>query len=216
MGRWLPLLVLATSGLARADLLPCPAPGTVSIQAENLSPDDSISLRVRGELLSAASDTCGGGGPATYDVTLTCTGHGTVSCGTLPPIQPGAWVHHADVQVTGSSNNGSPPVGSPFAYTFQVKDNGSQGASGVIFDDTLPATIGLSGVSTNVGTCTSDPTAGRVHCDLGDLAVGQQATIVINAAATATGTVTDTASTAMTGPDLQPANNTVGVTVQPR
>ncbi len=102
MGRWLPLLILTTSGLARADVPPCPAPAIVSIQAENLSADDTISLRVRGELLSAATDTCAGGGQATYDVTLTCAGHGTVSCGTLPAIQPGAWVHHVDVQVTGS------------------------------------------------------------------------------------------------------------------
>src|SRR5262245_28537578 len=103
MGRWLPLLVLATSGLARADVPPCPAPATVRILADNLSADDTVSLRVRGELLSAASNTCGGGGPATYDVTLTCAGHGPVSCGMLPAaIQPGVWVHHVDVQVTGS------------------------------------------------------------------------------------------------------------------
>src|SRR5262245_43763081 len=103
MGRWLPLLVLATSGLARADVPPCPAPATVRILAENLSADDTVSLRVRGELLSADGNTCGGGGPATSDVTLTCAGHGTVSCGMLPAaIQPGVWVHHVDVQVTGS------------------------------------------------------------------------------------------------------------------
>ena len=136
----------------------------------------------------------------------------TTSADLSVPVSPGP----TDVQLTGSSNNGSPPVGSTFAYTFQVKDNGPQGASGVTFDDTLPATIGLSGVSTNVGTCTSDPATGSVHCALGDLAVGQQAVIVITAAATATGAVTDTASTAMTGADSQPANNTVGVTVQPR
>jgi hypothetical protein len=103
MGRWLLLLVLATSGLARADVPPCPAPATVRILAENLSADDTVSLRVRGELLSADGNTCGAGGPASYDVTLTCAGHGTVSCGTLPAaIQPGVWVHHVDVQVTGS------------------------------------------------------------------------------------------------------------------
>jgi uncharacterized repeat protein (TIGR01451 family) len=126
------------------------------------------------------------------------------------PVSPGP----ADIQVTGSSNNGSPPVGSPFSYTFQVKDNGSQGAYGVTFDDALPSSIALSSVSTNLGTCTA--AAGSVHCDLGNLAVGQQATITITAVPTATGTVTDIAAIAMLGPDTQPANNTVGVTVQPK
>lgn len=128
------------------------------------------------------------------------------------PVQPGP----TDIQVTGSSNNGSPPVGQPFQLTFQVKDNGPQGAYGVTFDDTLPASLALSSFSTSFGTCTAGAVAGSVHCDLGNLAVGQQATIVLTASPTATGTVTDTASIAMTGPDTQPANNSVGVTVQPK
>jgi uncharacterized repeat protein (TIGR01451 family) len=126
------------------------------------------------------------------------------------PVSPGP----TDVQVTGSSNNGSPPVGSQFSYTFQVKDNGPQGASAVTFDDFLPATMTLAGASTDLGTCTT--TADRVHCDLGDLGVGRQATIVITAVATALGPVTDTASIAMAGPDTHAANDTVSVTVQPR
>ena len=69
MGRWLPLLILATSGLVWADVPPCPAPATVRILAENLSADDTVSLRVRGELLSADGNTCGGGGPAQVRVT---------------------------------------------------------------------------------------------------------------------------------------------------
>ena len=128
------------------------------------------------------------------------------------PVAPGP----TDVQVTGSSNNGSPPVGAPFSLTFQVKDNGPQGASGATFDDTLPPTLRLDGFSTSVGTCAPGAGAGSLHCDLGDLAVGAQAVIVITATPTAVGAVTDTASIGMTGPDLHPANDSVGVTVQPR
>ena len=52
---------------------------------------------------------------------------------TLPvSVQPAP----TDIQVTGSSNNGSPPVGGTFNYTFQVKDNGPQAASGVTFEET--------------------------------------------------------------------------------
>jgi uncharacterized repeat protein (TIGR01451 family) len=121
-----------------------------------------------------------------------------------------------DLQISGSSNNGAPLVGSAFSYTFQVKDNGPQGASGVTFDDTLPATVSLTAFSTSLGTCVAGASPNSVHCDVGDLAVGQQSTIVVTAVATATGAATNTATVGMVGTDTHPANNSVGVTVQPR
>jgi uncharacterized repeat protein (TIGR01451 family) len=126
------------------------------------------------------------------------------------PVSPGP----TDVQVTGSSNNGSPPVGQEFQYTFQVKDNGPQGAAGVTFDDTLPPSLTLASVSASIGSCSIAGNA--VHCDVGTLATGQQSNIVISAAPTAAGAVTDTASIGMTGTDTHPANDTVSVTIQPR
>ena len=123
-----------------------------------------------------------------------------------------------DIQVTGSSNNGSPPRGSQFLYTFQVKDNGPFGASNVTFDDTLPAGIELAGLpgSSGAGPCTADTASSSIHCDIGDLAVGQQAVITVPAIATGTGTFANTATIGMDGPDSHPDNNSVTVTVQPR
>lgn len=123
-----------------------------------------------------------------------------------------------DVQVTGSSNNGSPAVGSQFAYTFQVKDNGPSGASGVTFDDTLPGAVQLAGNPTisGGGSCTADAASGAVHCDIGTLGVGQQATITVPAIATATGSFANTATIGMSGTDSRPDNDSVSVTVQPR
>ena len=122
-----------------------------------------------------------------------------------------------DVQVTGSSNNGSPAVGSGFTYTFLVKDNGPVSASGVTFDDALPAGIVLAGsATTSVGTCTAGTAANSVHCDIGTLGVGQQATISFPATATATGTFADTATVALSSTDTQSANNSFTVTVRPR
>ncbi|HEU5216598.1 MAG TPA: DUF11 domain-containing protein [Gaiellaceae bacterium] len=126
------------------------------------------------------------------------------------PVEPGP----TDLQVTGSSNNGSPPVRQPFAYTFQVKDSGNQAAAGVTFDDTLPASLTLVGASASVGTCSSVGNA--VHCDVGALGVGQQSNIVITAIPTTTGSITDTASVAMAASDTRPGNETVSVTVQPK
>jgi uncharacterized repeat protein (TIGR01451 family) len=126
------------------------------------------------------------------------------------PVSPGP----TDIQVTGSSDNGSPPIGQVFHYTFQVKDNGPQEADGVTFDDTLPATLTLAGVTASLGTCSN--AGNTIHCAIGTLATGQQSSIVISGIATTTGSVTDTATITMTGPDTQPAHNTVGVTVQPK
>lgn len=93
-----------------------------------------------------------------------------------------------DIQVTGSSNNGSPAVGSTFNYTFQVKNNGPLPAAGVTFDDPLPAAIVLgSTLTVDNGTCAADAAANSVHCDIGNLDVGQQSDITFSATATAAG-----------------------------
>jgi large repetitive protein len=108
-------------------------------------------------------------------------------------------------------------VGSSFTYTFQVKNNGPLPAFGVTFDDTLPASIQVGNtVTVNAGSCTSSVSTNSVHCDIGNLAVGQQSTISFSATPTATGSFGDTATVAMSNTDTQPANNSVTVTVQPK
>ncbi len=120
-----------------------------------------------------------------------------------------------DLQITGSSNNGSPPVGSAFSYSFQVKNNGPLPAFGVTFDDSLPTAIQLgTSLTIDNGSCTSSSATSTVHCDIGALGVGQQADITFSAVATAAGTFANTATTAMIGSDVHPANNTVTVTIQ--
>jgi hypothetical protein len=121
-----------------------------------------------------------------------------------------------DIQVTGSANNASPPVGTLFSYTFQVKDDGPLPAAGVTFDEQPPSAISLGGATTDNGSCTADTGTGIVHCDIGNLAVGAQSDITIAGSSTTTGPFPDTATVTMTGPDTHPANNTVTVTVQPR
>lgn len=127
--------------------------------------------------------------------------------------QPGP----TDIQVTGSSNSGAPPVGGTFNYTFQVKNNGPLPASGVTFDDPLPGAIVLgTTVTADHGSCTVNPTSNSVHCDIGSLVVGQQSNISFPAIPAGAGVFTNTAAVAMTGSDTHPANNGFTVTVQPR
>jgi len=122
-----------------------------------------------------------------------------------------------DLQLTGSASNGSPALGSAFSYKFQDKNGGKVDASGVTFDDPLPASVTATSVSTDTGTCSVDTAADSVHCDLGTLAVGKQATITVNALAPATsGAVTNTASTTFPGTDSNLANNSASVTIQPK
>jgi uncharacterized repeat protein (TIGR01451 family) len=129
-------------------------------------------------------------------------------------VQPGP----TDIQVTGSSNNGSPPLGGTFNYTFQVKNNGPIPAGGVTLDDALPASVHLVANPTiDLGSCTTSPTSNSVHCTIGDLGVGQQSTLSLAATPSAAGgAVANTATIAMTGIDIHPANNSVNVTIQPR
>jgi uncharacterized repeat protein (TIGR01451 family) len=123
----------------------------------------------------------------------------------------------SDIQVTGSSNNGSPPVGGTFNYTFQVKNNGPLPAAGVTFDDPLPAAIVLGSILTaSNGSCTASLATNSVHCDIGNLATGQQSVITFSAAPATAGTFGNTATASMTGADTHPANNSATVTVQPK
>jgi uncharacterized repeat protein (TIGR01451 family) len=122
-----------------------------------------------------------------------------------------------DIQVTGSSNTGSPPVGSRFNYTFQVKNDGPLPATGVTFDDPLPASVALVGtVTVDNGSCNANTVSNSVHCDIGDLGVGQQSDITFAATPTAAGVFGNTAKIAMTASDTHPANDQFAVTVQPK
>jgi uncharacterized repeat protein (TIGR01451 family) len=133
---------------------------------------------------------------------------------TLPvTVQPGP----TDIQVTGSSNSGSPPLGDVFNYTFQVKNSGPLPAAGVMFDDPLPASIRLwTTVTVDNGTCNANAVTNTVHCDIGDLGVGQQSDISFAATPTVAGVFANTATVTMAGTDTRPANDQFTVTVQPK
>ncbi len=119
-----------------------------------------------------------------------------------------------DLQIAGSSNQGSPPVGSNYTYTFQVKNAGPWATSGgVSFSDELPASLTFVGVTTSAGTCTGGQT---VSCALGDLANGAQATVAITVQAPSTAqSIANTASAGLAAPqaDTNTANNSVTITV---
>jgi uncharacterized repeat protein (TIGR01451 family) len=125
----------------------------------------------------------------------------------------------ADLQVSGSSDNGSPVSGQPNSYTFLVRNSGPAAATGATFADDLPAGVQLSVATVNgfAAPCSSAPEAAggtAVSCSLGSLAKGGQTTVrVAVAAPPTTGALANTGRVASAVADPKPADNAVTVTV---
>lgn len=157
----------------------------------------------------AATTGFANGSFATNAVSLTLN---LASGGAVTPVTSGT-----DVQVTGFATTGSPAAGSTYGYIFQVKNGGSQTATGVTFTDALPSGLGYVGSANSAsGLCSFS--AGTVSCSLGDLPVGGQALVgiqVIAPTGLAFGTpLTDVGSATSTTPDSNPNNNSFLVTVK--
>lgn len=126
----------------------------------------------------------------------------------------GAVASGADLQLTGSSNQGSPFVNTAFTYTYQIKNAGPDTAFGVVFVDTLLNGSTVTSAGTTTWACDISPTATSVRCDIGVLRKGDQVTIMMTVGAFAAGTLTNTGIVTSTVPDPQPANNAATVTVK--
>ena len=126
----------------------------------------------------------------------------------------------ADLQISGSASTGSPDPGTAFSYTFQVKTSGPDTATAVGFTDPVPAGMTFNYATANgsifpCGTTTDAQGGTVVSCALGTLAKGAQAVVVVNLKAPiASGTYSNTGTTASAVSDPQPANNSVTVNIQ--
>jgi uncharacterized repeat protein (TIGR01451 family) len=119
-----------------------------------------------------------------------------------------------DIQTTVSSNNGAPAVGAQFSYTFQVKNNGPfNSMDSVHFSDPLPSSVGPVNTVVSRGSCAGTT---AISCDLGPLAVGEQAIIVVTVTAPSTPlsfTNTGTAGLQPGQTDRAPANDSATLTL---
>jgi uncharacterized repeat protein (TIGR01451 family) len=112
--------------------------------------------------------------PGSYEILLTATddcGFSSVATGILITVEPVSTT--ADLQVVKLAPE-SVIVSGDLTYTIIVTNLGSLDASNVLLTDTLP--VSATFVSASAG-CTQ--AAGVVTCDLGDLANGESATVVI-------------------------------------
>ena len=171
----------------------------------------------------------GAGGPPDYTVYSLYNDPRTGAV-LIPPNAP--MIRHGnvvapaatDIQIKGAASNGSPPVGSTFTYTFEVKNAGPWGTyGGIIFVDTLPASLTYVGSSVSplsalaaLGCSVQGQT---VMCPLDELqsaGASNQATITLTVIASgAPQQVVNTASvlTALPQTDSNTANNSATVTV---
>jgi uncharacterized repeat protein (TIGR01451 family) len=125
----------------------------------------------------------------------------------------------ADIQITGSSNNGGPAVGSNVTFTWQVKNNtGNATAPNVNFETTLPGTFSLVSANTSIGGCTLPPPGlgGTLTCSAASLPGGQTMIVTYVVQVTSAGSFTTTGTATSGATDTNPNNNSFSVTIQPK
>jgi uncharacterized repeat protein (TIGR01451 family) len=121
-----------------------------------------------------------------------------------------------DMQISGSSDKGSPTGGSTFTYTFQVKWSSGGLATHIVFTDTLPALVSYNYATLNGVPFQCSQSAEVVTCDVGMMDKTSPPRIVavnVNAPPTV-GTFSNTGIITADTPDPQPENNRVTVTAQ--
>jgi uncharacterized repeat protein (TIGR01451 family) len=101
-------------------------------------------------------------------------------------------------------------AGSNVTYTIAVTNLGPSVATGVIVNDSLPASISV--LSTNATQGAVSISGNALTWNLGTVSNGANASVTIVASTTSNGTLSATASVFATQPDPNPANNTATTT----
>ena len=213
-----PIPAGATFVSASTSLGVCAGPATsanggVQCLASGLLPGASITITVT---LNVAASTTNSASVQAFDTAgnplldpnpINNTAFATTTVGPPPST--------TDIQVTGSAQNGGPAVGTIDTFTWQIKDNLSIAANGVIFSTTLPASLLFQSVTTNLGTC-SGPlpgTSGTVTCTASTIAGGQTMVVFVNVSVAASGTIPVVGAANLSGTDTNIANNVFTVTI---
>ncbi len=200
----------AAAGVTIADALP--AGLTFVSSAPSIgSYNSGTGVWTVGNLANGASATLGLVATVTAPGALTNTA--TASSSTFDPVggnnaaSASVNARQANLAVTKSVSNATPPINTNVIFTVTVTNNGPDAASGVAVADALPA--GLSLVSATPGSGTY--AAGM--WTIGNLANGGSTTLTIVATVTTHTPVTNTATVSATTHDPVPGNNTASAAV---
>jgi uncharacterized repeat protein (TIGR01451 family) len=100
-------------------------------------------------------------------------------------------------------------VGDTFGYVLTVKNEGANDAADVVAADTLPSQVTYVSATPSAGTC--HKAGSTVTCDLGQVNAAATASVTITVKASRSGTASDTGSLT-SADDTTPANNLDGET----
>ena len=179
----------------------------------------SCSSLAAGALAASVVSACSGNptGPSAAPATPSSTAVISASSAIIHTAGGGSG---ADVQLSGSSNTGSPDAGGVIVYTFQMRNSGPDSAAAVTLTDALPAgtafgsavVIAFDSVGGPIGCTQSN---GAVSCGLGSMARGGSATVVVTLIApTAQGSFANIATVSASSADPNMGNNSATVTAQ--
>ena len=147
--------------------------------------------------------------PASVINTVSVAGGGDVNPANNTATDVGGTAQAADLRITKIATPSTVLSGATVRFTLTVVNDGPSTAQAVIVDDPLGADYRDAIANPSVGSCTA-----AVRCALGDLARGESATIVIDAAVAANATtLTNTATVESPTPDPAPGNNTASASV---
>jgi len=181
------------------------AAGSYSFQAFFVSSDEGAFKSSAGpcEPLTVDADTTTTVGTTTTVVTTTESS--TPQNPPPPGDQPTAVVTKTiDLVITKAAAPSPVSLGAQVTWTLVVHNNGPSDATGVKTADALPAGMTFVSATTTQGTCSGTQ---LVSCDLGNLANGASATIVIKTTAAAAGSVVNTATVVGNEAETNTANN---------
>jgi uncharacterized repeat protein (TIGR01451 family) len=158
------------------------------------------------------SATATGHPPVGPDVTATDTAPVTVNAvpPPPPPAPPAPPAPKIDLSITKSGSPNPATLGNRITWTETVMNAGPSPATGVKVADAIPAGTTFVSVTTSLGTCTG---GALVSCSLGNMGVGQTATITIVTTANVTGTIPNTATVVGNEAETNTANNTASASV---
>jgi uncharacterized repeat protein (TIGR01451 family) len=118
----------------------------------------------------------------------------------------------ADLSVTTADAPDPAQAWQTLTYTSTVTNHGASAATGVVFEDQLPAGTSFESASPSQGSCSHS--AGTVRCSLGGLASGASATVGINVVPQTEGTMTSVASAYANEHDPATADNSASTATE--
>jgi uncharacterized repeat protein (TIGR01451 family) len=114
-----------------------------------------------------------------------------------------------DLAVTVKDSPDPVLISSPLTYSITVTNYGPTEATGVLFSNAVPASVGVLSISATQGICTND--GGLIVCDIGTLPGGASSEITLVLVPTTAGVLSNRVYIVRGEADANPANNSVSV-----